>query len=131
MASIGAALLLRDLLRLFFLVVAIAETSYWLYHNRIFSSRHPFSTHCRNFSARYPADISAARSVRLGGASPVFLLRAAAIRSPKGVRDILFRKRPRLPLSETLLSVNRGNRVDLTPEKYSYPDGKSPAYTGL
>ena len=61
----GAAFRLpRDLLRLFRFVVAIAETSYRVYHNRIFFPRHPFST---GFTAFFQRMKLTARSVRLGG----------------------------------------------------------------
>ena len=64
-ASIGAAFLLpRDLLRLLRFVVAMAETSYRVYHNRIFFPRHPFST---GFTAFFQRMKLTARSVRLGG----------------------------------------------------------------
>ena len=114
-ASIGAAFLLpRDLLRLLRFVVAMAETSYRVYHNRNSPPRHPFSTAFRHFLQRIRL---AARSVGSEGTSPVFHPRPAAVRSPKGDRDILFRKMPPDTLSETFLSVNRGNRAELAPEK--------------
>ncbi len=100
-AIMGAAFRLpRDLLRLFRFVVAIAETSYRVYHNRIFFPRHPFST---GFTAFFQRMKLTARSVRLGGEPRLFSrLRAAAVRSPKGDRDILFRKRPPLLSLKTL-----------------------------